>query len=355
MNCKLSSPNDCKIQLHKYALNKFINLLKPNSTLAEEAKKDFGFNFDKTIKSEWRDEFQEAAKIEVNESRVESLDSLCVYFILWMKDKILKENGYTGAIINEIVKLGDARSENFIEKLKELEDFLKENEIPNLKMAIIMMTSEEVTHEELIEYFEGGGKKRNKTVKKARGLSEKAKSFSLGKTKFIMSKKIKSAPGKISLSKLDKFDSIMVQRFVKLPKEKIRKVFKEVCEPAVKFFSKNMSIEDKEYRDILEKQVKKMKINNLLLLQDKKGLNNYDKNMKKRFPNISQSPKKSMSIAYSPKKSMSIAYSPKKSMSIANSQKKSISIANSPKKSISKASRTNKKKITSNKSLKTRS
>ena len=51
------------------ALNKFVNLLKPGSTLAEEGTKDFGFDFDKTIKSEWRGEFQEAAKTEVNASR----------------------------------------------------------------------------------------------------------------------------------------------------------------------------------------------------------------------------------------------------------------------------------------------
>ena len=300
---KLSPPNDCKGQLHKYALNKFVNLLKPNSTLAEEGTKDFGFDFTKTIKSEWRGEFQEAAKVEVNASRVQSLESLCEYFVMWMKKKILEENRYTSDVVDEIALKGGARGENFMEKVKEVEDFLIENEIPNLKTAIIMMTSEEVTHEELIEYFEGGGKRRKKTGKKARGLSEKAKSFSLSKTKSLSSKKIKSAPGKLSLSKLDKLDRVIVEKFVKLPKEKVRKVFKEVCEPAVKFFSKKMSIEDREYREILEKKVKTMKINNLLLLEDEKAMKNYEKSMKKRFSSVSKSPKKTGS----PRKSISIS------------------------------------------------
>ena len=300
---KLTPPNDCKGQLNKYALNKFVNLLKPGSTLAEEGTTDFGFDFDKTIKSEWRGEFQEVAKVEVNASRVQSLDSLCEYFVIVMKDKILEENGYTSNIVDEIAMKGGDRGENFMEKVKELEDFLIENEIPNLKMAIIMMTSEEVTHEELIEYFEGGGKRRKKTAKKARGLSQKAKSFSLSKTKSLSSKKIKSGPAKLSLSKLDKLDRVMVEKFVKLPKEKVRKVFKEVCEPEVKFFSKKMSIEDREYREILEKRFKTMKINNLLLLEDENALNNYEKIMKKRFSSVSKSQKKTGS----PRKSITIS------------------------------------------------
>tara|TARA_Y100000816_G_scaffold22880_1_gene14729 strand:+ start:822 stop:4622 length:3801 start_codon:yes stop_codon:yes gene_type:complete len=300
---KLTPPNDCKGQLHRYALNKFVNLLKPGSTLAEEGTKDFGFDFDKTIKSEWRGEFQEAAKVEVNASRVQSLESLCEYFVMWMEEKILDENGYTSDIVDEIAMKGGDRRENFMEKVKELEDFLEENEIPNLKLAVIMMTSEEVTHEELIEYFEGGGKRRRKTAKKARGLSQKAKSFSLSKTKSLSSKKIKSAPAKLSLSKLDKLDRVIVQKFVKLPKEKVRKVFKKVCEPSVKFFSKKMSIEDREYREILEKKFKTMKINNLLLLEHEKVLKNYEKSMKKRFSSVSKSPKKTGS----PRKSISIS------------------------------------------------
>ena len=129
------------------------------------------------------------------------------------------------------------------------------------------------------------------------------KSFSLSKTKSLSSKKIKSAPGKLSLSKLDKLDKVIINKFVNLPKEKVRKVFKEVCEPAVKFFSKKMSIEDREYREILEKKVKTMKINNLLLLEDEKALKNYEKIMKKRFSSVSKSPKKTGS----PRKLISIS------------------------------------------------
>lgn len=300
---KLTPPNSCKGRLHKFALNKFLNLLKPNSTLPEEAEEDYGFNFDYTIKSEWREEFQEAAKVEVNKSKVVNLDQLCEFFVIWMSEKILEENGYTSDIIDEIAMRGGKRGENFDKKQKELENFLEKEEIPNLKIAVIMMTSEEVTHEELIEYFEGGGKRRKRTAKKARGLSQNAKSFSLSKTKSISSRKIKSAPGKLSLSKLDKLDRVIVQKFVKLPKEKLRKVFNEVCEPAIKFFPKKMSIEDQEYRNILEKKVKTMKINNLLLLEDEKAINKYEKNMKKQFSNVSKSPKKTGS----PRKSISIS------------------------------------------------
>ena len=94
-----------------------------------------------------------------------------------------------------------------------------------------------------------------------------------------------------------------LQKFVKLPKETLRKVFKEVCEPAVKFFPKKMTIEDREYREILEKKFKTMKINNLLLLEHEKVLKNYEKSMKKRFSSVSKSPKKTGS----PRKSISIS------------------------------------------------
>tara|TARA_Y100000389_G_scaffold204086_1_gene254915 strand:+ start:1103 stop:4885 length:3783 start_codon:yes stop_codon:yes gene_type:complete len=299
---KLTPPNSCKGRLHKFALNKFLNLLKPNSTLPEEAEEDYGFNFDYTIKSEWREEFQEAAKVEVNKSKVVNLDQLCEFFVIWMSEKILKENGYSTTIVNEIAKKGGKRGENFDKKEKELENFLEKEEIPNLKLAIIMMTSEEVTHDELIEYFEGGGKRRKRTAKKARGLSQNVKSFSLSKTKSMSSRKIKSAPAKLSLSKLDKLDRVIVQKFVKLPKEKLSKIFTEVCEPAVKFFPKKMSIEDQEYRNILENKVKTMKINNLLLIEDNKAIDKYEKNMKKQFSNVSKSPKKTGS----PRKSITI-------------------------------------------------
>ena len=118
----------------------------------------------------------------------------------------------------------------------------------------------------------------------------------------MSSRKIKSAPAKLSLSKLDKLDRVIVQKFVKLPKEKLSKIFTEVCEPAVKFFPKKMSIEDQEYRNILENKVKTMKINNLLLIEDNKAIDKYEKNMKKQFSNVSKSPKKTGS----PRKSITI-------------------------------------------------
>ena len=288
---KLISPNDCKVQLHKYTLNKFLNLLKPNSKLPEEGSKDFGIVFDKTIKPEWRDEFQDAAKVEVNESRVQNLDSLCDYFVLWMKEKILQENGYPVDVVDSLTVIGGDKFENLLEKLNELEDFLIENEIPNLKMAIIIMTSEEVTYEELIEYFAGGGKRKS-YKKKAKGLIQKAKSFSLKKMKSLSSKKINSAPAKFNPSKLDKLDSLIVQKFVMLSKEKVSKIFKEFYHPTVKFFSKKMSIEDREYREILEKRVKRMKMNNNKLLKDNHALNNYKTIMKEIFSKVSKSQEK---------------------------------------------------------------
>merc|ERR1712196_670939 len=133
------------------------------------ASDDFGFNFDYTIKPKWREEFQEAAKIELkgnpekgDEPTIKNLDDLCEFYLIWMHEKILLENGLSSSLIYEIRENGGKKAKNLKEKLDELVKYLNEEEIPQFKIAIVVMTSEEATYEELVEYFEGG-KKRKKT------------------------------------------------------------------------------------------------------------------------------------------------------------------------------------------------
>lgn len=300
---KINPPNSCYGKLHKFSLNEFINLLKPNSTLPEEAEEDIGIVFDYTIKSEWREEFQEEAKTEVNSGNVKTLDELCELFIGWMGDKIVLENGITTEMYEEIEKNGGKKLEVFQSKIKELKKFLEENEIPNFKMAIIMMTSEEVTYEELVEYFEGGRKRRKKTIKKGRGLSPKVRTLSINRIKSLSSRRIKSAPSKIGNSnkknsKLLKLERIILNKFVYLPKDKVKKIFSEVCEPSMKFIPNNITIQDEVYRNILRNKINSIKETNALLFKNKDNLEKYIKNLKQIFPEKSKvkSPRKSISL-----------------------------------------------------------
>ena len=300
---KISPPNSCYGKLHKFSLNEFINLLKPNSTLPEEAEEDIGIVFDYTIKSEWREEFQEKAKTEVNSGNIETLDELCELFIFWMGDKIVLENGITAEIYEEIEKNGGKKLEVFQSKINELNKFLEENEIPNFKMAIIMMTSEEVTYEELVEYFEGGRKRRKKTIKKGRGLSPKVRTLSMNRIKSLSSRRIKSAPSKIGNSnkknsKLLKLERIILNKFVNLPKDKVKKIFLEVCEPSMKFIPNNITIQDEVYRNILRNKINSIKETNAILFKNKDNLEKYMKNLKQMFPQKSKvkSPRKSISL-----------------------------------------------------------
>ena len=296
---KINPPNSCYGKLHKFSLNEFINLLKPNSTLPEEAEEDIGIVFDYTIKSEWREEFQEEAKRKVNSGNVKTLDELCQFYMVWIEAKIVLENGITPQMYNN----GGKKLEVFQNKMLELHKFIEENEIPNFKMAIIMMTSEEVTYEELVEYFEGGRKRRKKTIKKGRGLSPKVRTLSKNRIKSLSSRRIKSAPSKIGNSnkknsKLLKLERIILNKFVNLPKDKVKKIFLEVCEPSMKFIPKNITIQDKVYRNILKNKINSIKETNALLFKNKDNLEKYIKNLKKMFPQKSKvkSPRKSISL-----------------------------------------------------------
>ena len=80
------------------------NLLKPNSTLPEQEDEDIGIVFDYTIKSQWRDEFEEEAKSEVNSGNIKTLDELCEFYLGWVGDKIVLENGITTEMYEEIEK-----------------------------------------------------------------------------------------------------------------------------------------------------------------------------------------------------------------------------------------------------------
>jgi len=283
---KIDPPNSCKKILHKFALNQFLNLLKPNSNLPEVAEDDIGIVFDYTIKPEWREEFHVTAKTKVNSGNINSLDELCKFFIEWIVDKIIIENGITREVYKEIEEQGGKKLEVLKSKELELNKYLEENEIPNLKTAIIMMTSEEVTSEELIDYFEGG--KNNKTTKNMKGsLSKKSnsprriKSNSPRRIKSNSSRRIKSAPAKISLSKLER--DILV-KFVELPKETVKKISEQISNKTVVFWPENMSIIDEGYRTILKERIKKIKENNAATLSHiklKKPVKTINKTLKK--------------------------------------------------------------------------
>lgn len=296
---KINPPNSCKGKLHKYSLNEFINLLKPNSTLPEEAEEDIGKVIDYTIKSEWREEFQEKAKTEVNSGNVKTLDELCQFYMVWIEAKILLENNITPQMYDN----GGKKLEVFQNKMLELNKFLEENEIPNFKMAIIMMTSEKVTYEELVEYFEGGTKISKKSIKKGSSLSPKIRTLSMNRINSLSLRRIKSAPSKISSSninnsKLLKLERIILNKFVNLSKDEVKKIFLEVCEPSMKFIPNNITIQNEVYRNILRNKINSIKETNALLFKNKNNLEKYIKNLKQMFPQKSKvkSPRNSISL-----------------------------------------------------------
>ena len=83
--------------------------------------------------------------------------------------------------------------------------------------------------------------------------------------KLSITKKKLSTSEKLSLNKMKNLEKVLLKKFIKLPKEKIEKTFKEVREPSIKFYPKNLSIEDKLYRTILKKNIKTIENNNSAL------------------------------------------------------------------------------------------
>ena len=265
-------------KLDKYKLNKFLNLLKPNSTLPENAEDDININLDLKIEGAWRDEFMTPTKEKVNKGEIKTLDDLTKYYISWMSKKILISNNITEEFIETIKKKGDNHTKILIAKLKEVEAFLIEQEVPHFKEAVIMMSSSVVTHKELIEYFEGGRKSLlgGDRPRPARNSTRKA-STRPDNTKVI--KKTRSAP--ISVNKIDR---ALVNALVNLPNDKISAAFKKAFAQVPAYIPRKMTIEDPVYRRILKKRILKIKRISKILATDKHAANNYIEKFKKSDP-----------------------------------------------------------------------
>jgi len=249
--------------LDKYKLNKFLNLLKPNSTLPENAEDDIGINLDFDIKGDWRDEFMVSAKVEVDNGEIKTLDDLTKYYLIWMTKKILVSNNITDALIETIKKKNNNQTKLLVTKLKELDTFLKTNEIPQFKEAVIMMTSSNVTYEELVDYFEGG---RKSLLGGVRSRTRKTQNAS-NKSIFKNSRSIRIGVNKI--------DRALVKSLVTLPTDKISAAFKKSFARVPAYIPRKMTFEDPVYRRILKKRILKIRATN------EAALDNYIKTLKK--------------------------------------------------------------------------
>jgi uncharacterized protein YjbI with pentapeptide repeats len=272
--------NESKLStnMDKYKLNKFLNLLKPNSTLPENAEDDMGINLDFDIKAEWRDEFMVPAKVKVDNGEIETLDELAKYYLIWMTNKILISNNITDELIETIKKRGGNQTKLLVTKLKELDTFLKTNEIPQFKEAVIMMTSAKVTKEELVEYFEGGSKSFFGGIRHRSAPTDTRKK-NIKTTRSKLSNKTMSI--RISTAQIDKIDTSIVKAFVKLPKDKISTAFNKAFVQTPAYIPRNMTIEYPAYRKILKKRVLKIKGISKILATNKDVVNNYIEKLKK--------------------------------------------------------------------------
>ena len=259
-------------KLDKYKLNKFLNLLKPNSTLPENAEDDININLDFDIKGEWRDEFMVLAKVKVDNRKIETLDDLTNYYLIWMTKKILVSNNITDALIETIITNGGTKAKLLGEKLKELDTFLKTNEIPQFKEAVIMMTSSNVTYKELVDYFEGG---RKSFLDGVRYRTHKARSASNTK----LNKQSRSI--RIGGNKINKIDRALVKALVTLPTDKISAAFNKAFARVPAYIPRKMTIEDPVYRRILKNRILKIKRISKILATDKHAANNYIEKLKK--------------------------------------------------------------------------
>jgi uncharacterized protein YjbI with pentapeptide repeats len=264
---------DAELQMNKYKFNKFINLLKPNSSLPETAEDDIGITMSYDIKSQWREDFMKPAKIKVDSGDIKTLDQLAVFYLEWITERILLDNDITPVKFAEAQKRGGKYFALLDDKVVQLTEFLAKNEIPQFKEAVIMMTSDKVTHDELIEYYEGGGKSIKQSTKRLN------KTKSLYKTKTL--NKTKSSPIKINKNIVDKLDRLMVKAFIKLPTEKVSVAFKNAFGNMPVYLPRNMSIQDQPYRNILKKKAIKIKRISHILATNKHAIDKYIHNLKK--------------------------------------------------------------------------
>tara|TARA_B110001450_G_scaffold252310_3_gene273871 strand:+ start:14381 stop:18385 length:4005 start_codon:yes stop_codon:yes gene_type:complete len=216
---------------HKYKCNKFINLLKPKSDLPENKDDDLGVAFDYNISPNMRTDWHDSIKPKIESSEITTIDGICNDFVRYFMTRIPLENGLTPERLQTFHDRGEKTIQLLKKKFDNLKEQLKENEVPNLKAAIMYECDYEVTLDKLTKYFEEGeGKRKRKkrTLRKAKGSSKKAKSLSLKRSNSrskSLSKRAKSDSSINTKNFAKLVEKVLVKEFANLSKEKLEKIF----------------------------------------------------------------------------------------------------------------------------------
>ena len=151
---------------NKYICNKLINILKPNSDLPESKKDDIGIEFDYNITAEMRKICYESIALIIKKDNIEDLDEICNKYVATMIKIILNYNGIEKDDFNYYNKEAPEKIKSiFKNKVNNIQIYLIENEVPNLKMAILFSCGENPTKDDYEEYFmEGGSSKKKSSI-----------------------------------------------------------------------------------------------------------------------------------------------------------------------------------------------
>ena len=242
---KFNNPDDIQVYHHKYTYNKLINILKPNSELAENKEEDLGFDFDFNISKEMRDECSRYIKDKIDIEEISTIDQICEVFVDKMQKLIMHNNGISQKKLlfyrkEEKSKLGDL----FKKKLAAIKEHLETTEIEFLKMDIVIMCGQEFSLEDISKYFDPsleimGGRKKKVKSKKAKGLgASRLKTLS----KSSSEKKIKN----------DELEKILIEKLRSLNYDKFKELFNKKYS-----FSKIALVENIENGEIAEEKFRK--------------------------------------------------------------------------------------------------
>ena len=182
---KFNNPDDVQVYHHKYIYNKLINILKPNSELAENKEEDLGFDFDFNISTTMRDKCSKYIKDTIDKGVISTIDQICEFFVKAMQTLIIHNNGVSQEKLLFYLKEAKPKLRDlFVKKLDAIKVHLETTEVEFLKMDIVIMCGEEFTPEDISKYFDPdldkmGGAKRKKKVKskKAKGLASRSKTI----------------------------------------------------------------------------------------------------------------------------------------------------------------------------------
>ena len=220
---KFNNPDDIQVYHHKYIYNKLINILKPNSELAENKEEDLGFDFDFNISKEMRDKCSKYIKDSIDEGEISTIDQICEVFVKSMQKLIIHNNGVSQEKL--LFYLNEAKPklrDLFVKKLDAIKEHLETTEIEFLKMDIVIMCGEEFTTEDISKYFDPdldimGGAKRKKKVKsrKAKGLASRSKTI-VKRTRTVTSIKKEKLYNLLEKALIKKLASLNYDKFKEL-------------------------------------------------------------------------------------------------------------------------------------------